>query len=309
MKAAKVQSAFSDSWSEMTASAKARTHFFFIYGQSQNKMTSPAVKAMDQMQIYMKSIGFQSSILKVRQGAATWENASLIRNGLLENLDGIDSAILVPISKGSQEVVHFFIDYLPQMNSRDAKKIKLVLSLSGVIRNSYLSKWIMTTPPSGPTRLLMKAGIFLKGGEDRANLIKGSGASLATDPWIKKLSSTKNLNHVKWVNFAMLPEKPDGTQKYSMIEQIWPWILNANAKIGPQDGATETATSILPPDTGFEQHIIRAYGPHNLVPGRYMNGELIAPSFYEGPCLKRAAMGGEEFMKSVARAFHQSLLE
>jgi hypothetical protein len=300
---------YNDSWYEMNEAQRSKVKFFFVYGQSHNKRTSPAVKALDQMVVYLNRIGFKAEFIQNRQGAATWENATMIRDQIRDHLDDVDSAVIIPISKGSHEVVLFVLDQLSNMDSEKAEKVKLVVSLSGVIRYSYLSRWVMITPPAGPTRFMFKSLTFLKGGEERANLVKGSLASLATDPWEKMPASFKQPQHLKWVNFAMLPDKPDGTQKYSLVELVFPWVLNANAKIGPQDGATETATSILPPGTGFEQHIIRAYGPHNLVPGKYMNGTLVAPVFHNKSVKHREAAGGEDFMDSVVRAFPQSLLK
>jgi hypothetical protein len=147
-------------------------------------------------------------------------------------------------------------------------KIRFVISMSGIVRNSVVAGWLVDSNRLVPrlVRIAMQEPI---GRFPHLDGIK----SIRRDPWERFLATggTRRLDFV-WVSFAVFPDGANGRARTGFVRSRLLRSLQGSSAVGPNDGLTESASSILPPATGLEQWIVRVRGAHGLVKGRYVDG-------------------------------------
>lgn len=290
---------FEDSVLNLSATVKARTGIYFIAGFNHDRGVSADV--MDAAAAHLRWLGFASERLIVSPAGAAPENARRVRETLESSLSRLDSIILVGLSKGSSDLSYFVTRELPRAKPALRRKLKVMVSLSGVVRDAFVPGWMSREP--GPTTALMRTYMSRFLPEDHREW--DGLESMADDYWIgyRKPPTQRRL---LWINFPMIPESPRGMpEKKQALRLASALVTKANASYGPHDGLVETGASILPPGTGHRQWIIRALGDHGLIDGFYITGEPVSRQFVATADNVKA---GVELIDAFVRALPSDVL-
>jgi len=247
--------------------------FLFINGLGQTTQ-SVSTKALAEALLYLRSEGFEAQVLGTSPYASTEANAAGLLAQLQETLGASSTryVVVVAASKG----VHDFVEALATSERHDGRgltaeevgKIRFVISMSGIVRNSVVAGWLVDSNRLVPrlVRIAMQEPI---GRFPHLDGIK----SIRRDPWQRFVPTggTRRLDFV-WVSFAVFPDGANGRARTGFVRSRLLRSLQGSSAVGPNDGLTESASSILPPGTGLEQWIVRVRGAHGLVKGRYVDG-------------------------------------
>lgn len=248
-------------------------------------------------------------MVETKEGAPAAENAPIIRESIEVTFQNPAlTGVVLSASKGSQEMSHFMIREFPDMHPSQQQRLRIIISLSGVLRYSYFAKWLSEPPQSaGPTRkLIRQLTLWLL---PSARQIWNAVPSLAEDPWTPaaqaKLIDCLDCHFPKWISLVMFPSTPEGRQSYAGLDLLNTWALKDDSKIGPTDGIVESAASLLPTNLPIEQHIIRARGAHGILDGQFIDGTPISEAYSKR---KDPLGGGEEFVEALLNALPAKFL-
>lgn len=252
---------------------------------------------------YARDLGFYAHTFQTGPTSSSETNATIINNDLKKHLRKVDAAIIVAASKGVADFLTWSFTGAQTYSKQERDKIKMFISLSGVIRESFVAKWLFEAQSFHAKKMRFLINNF------RKDYVPGF-YSLTKSPWrfAQKPSQLKTtFENLRWVSFAMLPEGFDG------LSYLDPWNLKFQESLyressvrSPSDGLVETAASILPPNTMVEEHVIRAWGPHALSLGRYSDHTPIAPKAQRGRTTAQPEAGPEllnAFMRSIPSAW------
>jgi hypothetical protein len=245
-----------------------RVGFFFINGLLQNE-NSFSTKICRRSIEVLESEGFGAEMVMVSPEAGTAHNARLIAEALRGALPRFDRIYITSISKGTKDLIHALTDYRSYFDREQFKKVESIVSLSGAIRPSALSDWFKNSkrPLARLTRQFIANPIF-----GAAKTTEGILA-LAEEPEFRE-ENLELLRIPHWINIVAFPVGAKGYPSVSFFENlIMRSMLRAGVPLGPYDGLIETAASIFPPGLGVRQSIVRTFGPHGGVEGRFFNGQ------------------------------------
>jgi hypothetical protein len=255
----------------MTAEQRRRVGIAVVFGidvvgNSKNRelIRRAAVKASE--------LGFYGKVLETEPAVTYEENAKLMAPQIEDMLSKVDHLIIVAASKGVADTLIYLFDHTKQLGDEKKKKIKLMISLSGVVRGSTVAKWILkenALVPFAIRRLIQ----FLPGTPQKGI------QSLINDPWEGREVESIHLNfpNLKWINFSMLPASPSGYIELSPISNfLQRAYYSTSENISPNDGLVESAATILPPGTQIPQWIVRGRGYHALANGTFIDGTPVA---------------------------------
>ena len=255
-------------------------------------------------------MGFYSEMLEVDPNLGSVHNAKILKDIFEQKIENMDKVIIVAASKGVADFITYFLNYGDSIKKENRDKIRLMVSLSGVVRGSYVAKYM--TESKSPMARSVRTLLRLKG--DSAQL-KGI-ASLAVDPWVghdrtKIISLFPNL---KWLSLPSIPEADTALTNLSLWsgflrKPVHRWMFRTNLAISPGDGLVETAAAILPPGTGIEETVIPVYGPHAIAIGSYEPGIRIAPETQQQIYDEVNPAAGPEILDAMFRALPQSLIQ
>lgn len=190
----------------------------------------------------------------------------------------MDRIYLIGASKGGQELVYFFLNHFSKWSSEEKAKLRVILGLSAVVRNSYLASWMIEDKGARVSLVRSLAKIITH--EDRE--LSGM-ASTRIDFWQDFLKNGEQQNKLQphanfaWINFSMIP-----TERTGHLHASADWVkysnraLNFHPRLGPVDGLVETGATVLPPNTGITQWIVRGWGSHVPTYGVFLDGTPIA---------------------------------
>jgi hypothetical protein len=294
---------FKDSFATIPLEKREKIGVFFILGIGGEKSRNAELIKLSSEKV--ESMGFASEVLEASSTLGSDYNANVLRSQIKEKVKEYDKIIFVAASKGVSDFVHYFLNYSDDLNALERAKIKVMVSLSGVTRDSQIASWI-TDSRSAKARLIRTA-LALKGQSEAKVGLK----SLSTDQWEghdpKEIS--KAFPKMTWISMPMLP---DGSKGHTERDKLAAFIRDnvyAEAKsIGPSDGLVETAGSVLPPHTGLNEWVVRAYGPHGLALGTFKNGTKLAPENVKGNT-KASPEAGPEILDAFFRALPTSVLK
>jgi hypothetical protein len=97
--------------------------------------------------------------------------------------------------------------------------------------------------------------------------------------------------HATWVGMSAFAEGPFGEvvgdTQFKKADQVFP---SSTYLVGNLDGVMEVGSSMLPPDLGMNQWIVRLYGSHHCFDGWYNNGTKVTSTY-------KADLADDEFYK------------
>jgi|GEM_PF-1395777 len=266
------QNIFSDSILNASDSDKAQIGIFFVAGYNHDRGVSADV--MDAAAKHLVKQGFVSERLIVKPAGSSEDNAAIILETLEEKQKQLSRIVIVSLSKGSSDVSRFVVHELPKASPELQQKLRILVSLSGVVRDAFVPSWMVNQ--KGITTALIKTYMKQFLPEDHRDY--DGMESMATDYWKQAQQKTSLL----WISFPMIPESERGMPERKQALRLGTVLVKkANDSFGPHDGLVETGASILPPNSGMRQWIIRARGDHGLIDGSYLNGEPVSYQFVQ----------------------------
>lgn len=295
---------FPDALVNLPAAHKKRIGFFVVYGLDVTDGDSPNRALIRSAASKAKDFGFYTKIFDTLPFGNSDKNAEMIGAQFVEESRFVDEIVILSVSKGTADVIRTLVVRQKEvMNQFPKEKLKLVVSLVGAVRESYIANWIVQSDSATP--FVLKT--FLK--SKKGDVLEGI-KSLASGPWENK--NPKSLGdlypNLNWLTFSMLPEGPDGHLKISAKADFIRESITANEEnISPGDGLMESAATLLPPGTMVPQYVVRGFGPHTLALGRFADSTPISKlQNAQAPVIPEA---GAEILDSFLRAIPKSLIE
>jgi hypothetical protein len=248
--------------------------FLFVNGLGQ-KRESFCTTVLHDAVAHLRTQGFGAEILTTSPYAASEANGEVLLRQLKTALaqEATRDVVIVAVSKG----VHDLVQALGastghpshELTADELGKIRYVVSMSGVVRSSVVAGWLLDS-----NRFVARlARSFMRVPLGDFPHLRGI-ESLKHDPWEHILSTggVRGLRCV-WLSFVVFPDGVDGQPKTGAFRRrLLRSLQGTSVDVGPYDGLTESASSLLPPGTGLEQWVVRVRGAHGIVHGKYLDG-------------------------------------
>jgi hypothetical protein len=295
---------YDDSMIKLSNARLARVGLLIIYGidttgNSKNRvlMQTAARSAAER--------GFYVRILDSHPFGTADHNAEQLAAQIVEHARNVDQLVLIAASKGVGDVLRALVPRRDELlRGLPAEKLKLMIGLSGVARESFVADWLVDR--NLPIPFLLRSFLRLKRGDFLAGL-----RSLAEGPWDGHSASELGRAYpsLKWLSLSMFPEGGDGYVYVSgAADFMREAVTRQESLISPSDGLVETAATFLPPGSGVPQYIVRGFGPHALALGRYRDGTPLSPVHQQSrPPMNPEA--GAEILDAFLRAMPSYLLD
>lgn len=295
---------YPDSFSTIPQQERKDIGVYLVLGIGGEKSANAALiqKAADQI----RHLGFQAEMLKVDANLGSDYNSAMLNDMLSERLPKLKKVILVAASKGVADFITFFLNQGQNFPQEQRDKVRLMVSLSGVIRPSMVADFL--TNSNRPLPLMIRGLLHLTG---KGDTIKGVG-SLSHNPWQghDPRMVKQSFSRMKWLSLPAIPEGPEGVTHLSM----WEGFLKTpsyrwNEQASPMDGLVESAASVLPPDTGLTEYIVPVFGPHAIALGSYTGSLRVAPEAMGDVTDRVVPEAGAEMLSALFRALPIELIE
>jgi len=267
---------YSDSVARIPVSQRRRTGIYFILGFNQDRGRAPPIirRASDRL----AKRGFRAHVVEVPGRQTADEDATMLREFLEDELPKVDRAMLIGFSKGSADLVEFWLDEAGKLPRSQLRKIRCWTNFAGVLRGSEVSRWLATS--HGPKAALFRAFVNYKSGTPTAKF--NDLASIGYDPWFvedRKMPAGLAPDFLV-INVVVVPEGPKG---WAESDPVFKLLGKAGASgrrtVGPCDGLVESASSILPERAGLRQWVVRITGSHATLDGVYRNGSPVTSGY------------------------------
>ncbi len=280
-----------------------RTGIYFVLGFNQDRGRSPPIirRAADRL----VGQGFRARVLDVPGRRTADEDAAALREFLEKELPHVDQAMVIGFSKGSADLVEFWLDEAAKLPASQLRKIHCWTNVAGVLRGSLVARWLATD--GGPKASLFRAFVNTKSGTPLAKF--DDLASIGHDPWfVANRRMPPGLpSDFLVINLVMVPAGPSGWAESDPLFKLLGSVAASGSRtIGPCDGLVESASSILPPRAGLRQWVVRIQGSHATLDGTYLNGSPITTGY--GNNDEAQLESGTPFLDDFLRALPQSVL-
>ncbi|MGB1259559.1 MAG: hypothetical protein ACPG6P_05935 [Akkermansiaceae bacterium] len=294
---------FANSLATLSPDERKKIGVYFVLGYNQNRGKSPPI--IMKTAEHVRQLGYRAKYIDMAPRQTAQQDAERIAQVLREDLPKVDRAILVGFSKGSTDLVHFWLDQAHQLPKAELKKIKLWVNFAGGLRGSAIARWGAV----GNDPMAWGFRCFLNWREGEPSLKQDDLVSIGHDQWAKTGAKLPKgvRGQLTVINYVSLPDGKDG---WATMDQHVNLLGRSAVKefphIGPCDGLMETASSILPPNTGLRQWVVRVYGSHSLPGGKYPNGKYVASKYHQGG--RARLQSGAQLMDDFLRAAPKSLV-
>ena len=267
---------YADSVARMPMAERKRTGIYFILGFNQDRGRAPPIirRASDRL----AARGFRAHVVEVPGRQTADQDAVMLREFLETELPKVDQAMLIGFSKGSADLVEFWLDEAQKLPRRQLRKIRCWTNFAGVLRGSEVARWLATN--HGPKAAMFRAFVNYKSGTPTAKF--DDLASIGADPWFiedRKMPAGLAQDFLV-INIVVVPEGPKG---WAESDPVFKLLGKAGASgrrtVGPCDGLVESASSILPERAGLRQWVVRINGSHATLDGVYRNDSPVTTGY------------------------------
>lgn len=295
---------FSDSLATIPEEERKNIGIYLVLGIGGQKSANASL--IQRASAELKSMGFQSEMLMVDGELGSDHNALMLKEMLGQRLPSLEKVVFVAASKGVADFITYFLNHGDSLSAQDRDKVRLMVSLAGVIRPSVVAQYI--TQSNGVIPTTIGAALTLTG---RGNIKKGI-RSLVQNPWTnhEPRKIKEMFPKLTWISMPAVPEGPEGVTHRG----LWEGFLKTptyryNKEASPMDGLVESAASVLPPDTGLVEWIIPIFGPHAIALGYYTPTLKVAPISQSNLDDKVVPEAGAEMLSAIFRALPRSLID
>lgn len=283
-----------DSLASLPPGQRSHTGIFLVLGYHTRAGRSEPV--IQHVESYFRAEGWHAVLVPVPMHGTPDENAVAIQKVLAQNLPKVRRAIVVGFSKGGLDWMHWFVRHARELPEEERQKIQLMVSFAGALRGAAVASWM--TEAGGLLPAVLRTRL-------RLHTARALPAvkSTAVDPWSNGQAPmlAAEFPQLRSVSIVAIPEGTDGqTHADPIFSRLarhatlqWKWL-------GPVDGLVETAGQVLPVEAHVPQHVVRTFGSHAVLDGRYANGSAVSKIYR-----KREAdywQGGEELLDDLIRA-------
>lgn len=288
---------FPDSMARLSAAERSRTGIYFLCGFHTASDLSKRVAA--NVVESLRRQGWHARLIDLTPHETVEQDARRVQTAMARELPHVDRAVVAGFSKGGLDWMQWFAHEAEKLPARERAKVRLMLSFAGVLRGSMVADWLYRgwPPFAHTTRLYVR--LF---DPDGSKVIKDV-RSVSQDPWMQKPAPRlrEMAPDLRVVSLVAVPDgrggHPQAHLGFNLLSRFvatqWPWV-------GPLDGMTESASQVLPPGSGVEQHLVRVLGSHALLDGRYMNGANVSAAFKQPG--GDPGRGGEELLDDLLRS-------
>lgn len=295
------QFAYADSMAGMSMAERRRTGIFFVGGFHTSTGLSKKVAANVVADLCKQ--GWHARLFELTPHETVGEDARQVQAAMERELPQVDRAVLAGFSKGGLDWMQWFASEAGKLPLREREKVRLMLSFSGVLRGSIVGDWLYRG--GAPFAQMTRWYVCLV--DPLGKKVMEDVRSVSQDPWMQD-SGPRLLEVAPNLRVVSLVAVPDGTAGYPQVHPGFHLLSRVVAAqwswVGPLDGMTESASQVLPPGTGVEQHLVRVLGSHALLDGRYVNGAKVSAGFHRRR--DRTHAGGEmldDLLRSLPRAW------
>lgn len=292
---------FADSMATIPISERRHTGIFFLCGFHTASDLSKHVAA--QVVHTLSQQGWHARLIELKPHETVDEDARRVQIAMTRELPHVKRAVIAGFSKGGLDWMQWFAHEAHKLPAKERVKVRLMLSFAGVLRGSMVADWLYRGWPPFAHTTRMCVRLLDRDGKRVLEDVR----LLSQDPW--SASSSPRLREItpdlRVVSLVAVPDGPSGYPAvhsgFNLLSRLvaaqWRWV-------GPLDGMTESASQVLPPGSGVEQHLIRVRGSHALLDGRYMNGAEVSRAFRD-PETDRSR-GGRELVDDLLRSLPSS---
>lgn len=289
--------AFADSMAGFSAAQRRRTGIYFLCGFHTATDLSKRVAA--NVVESLRREGWRAQLIDLRPHETVQQDARRVQAALEKELPQVDRAVIAGFSKGGLDWMQWFAHEAEKLPAREREKVRLMLSFAGVLRGSMVADWLYRGWPPFAHTTRMYVRLFDSEGRKVIEDVR----SVSQDPWIQDPAPRlrEMAPGLRVVSLVAVPDGAGGHPRphlgFNLLSRFvstqWRWV-------GPLDGMTESASQVLPPGSGVEQHLVRVLGSHALLDGRYVNGKKVSTSFMQKN--SDPGRGGEELLDDLLRS-------
>ena len=289
--------AFADSMAGFTAAQRRRTGIYFLCGFHTASDLSKRVAA--NVVESLRRQGWRARLIDLTPHETVPQDARRVQAALEKELPQVDRAVIAGFSKGGLDWMQWFAHEAEKLPVRERAKVRLMLSFAGVLRGSMVADWLYRGWPPFAHTTRMYVRLFDSEGRKVIEDVR----SVSQDPWIQDPAPRlrEMAPGLRVVSLVAVPDGAGGHPRphlgFNLLSRFvstqWRWV-------GPLDGMTESASQVLPPGSGVEQHLVRVLGSHALLDGRYVNGAKVSTSFMQKN--SDQGRGGEELLDDLLRS-------
>ena len=293
------QRVYPDSMAALPRSQRQRTGIYFLYGFHTRGELSKNIAA--QVVASLCQQGWHARLIDLTPHETVEQDARRVRRVMERELPQVDRAVLVGFSKGALDWIQWFAHEAGQLPSDQIGKVRLLVSFAGVLRGSVVADWLYR----GGVPFAHTVRQFVRLHRDGKKTLEDV-RSISRDPWTQdpEPQLRQVAPRLRVVSLVAIADGPGGHPREHrgfrflsrLVATQWHWV-------GPLDGMTESASQVLPPGTGVEQHLIRVLGSHALLDGRYVNGAEVSANFLHQ---KDQSHAGEEPLDDLLRCLPQA---
>lgn len=296
-----------DSLAAMSPERRSRTALAIVPGTRAGNQNSRdrTRECLEGAAAQSRSMGFATHFLKTEARGTIEQNADLVASQMRGIFAGSDAVIILMLSKGAHDVIHYLQHGGADLPSAHRRKLVAVISLAGTVQGSVVAEWLVTS--RRPLAAATRTWLTVSGQDDAITMLE----SISETPWLPERAAEMNRLYpqLTWVSIAMVPDGADGR----ITEKLWsPYLRRRIEKTAPAyspaDGLVESAASVLPETVRVPEWVIAAYGSHAMPNGAYRDGSRIAPQTTEPSREELEPETGGEVISAYLRALPQSLL-
>jgi hypothetical protein len=289
----------------LPAGLRRRSGIFLVLGYRQDGGGSAEI--VRHTAATLARAGWQARLIPLPAWGTADQDAAAIQDCLARELPALDRAMVVGFSKGGHDWIHWLAGPASALPLREREKIRLWVQFAGALRGSPISTWIAENP--GPGAALFRGVLNLSAKGTRESFADLSG--LGEDPWARPPTPPALqaiLPRASAIHFVALPNGLDGhATRHGLFSALSRAVAKADPMLGPNDGLVESAAQILPPGDPTPQTIVRVFGSHALLDGRYaIGGRRVARSY--DPPRPGWQCAGDHLLDDLMRALPRTAL-
>ncbi|NCN27732.1 hypothetical protein GW915_09170 [bacterium] len=219
----------------------------------------------------VRADGIRARLLEISPVKSSQHNAYLIFQQTKLALKNSDKIIFVGASKGVRDILTMLAEYGSYFTPAEKQSLELIVSLSGVVRYSFVGNFINQSKRLSAAILkgILEKFVLPSDDKDLSGL-----ESLSVD--IGEQYGWGFLSQFPNLNFLTAVSIPSGDNGFPPVPRIVrmanQWSYGYHRSVGPHDGMVEVSGSLLPSTVPVDQIVLRTYGQHSFLENKFLSG-------------------------------------